>query len=146
MVKGELDVIDFRGLDDARRQHGDEAPSPVSGTPPHSQRRQDLHDAAVPSESKAAQEPERPASEDTESCPLHIQQRRNLVVAFRNMASAWPCLVAATLSITLSNVANLHVWLWRAEDIVRRATADGRAASFRSSVWSVARSSSTRPS
>ena len=117
MVDRELDSIDFRD-DDAHRRHVDEAPSPVSRTPSHYAAPAEVF-VVLPRPRGPRKNHERPDSEPKRSCVrITIQQRKNLLVAFREHANDMPpVLFEAKLCITISSVENLLVKLLRGEDI-----------------------------
>ena len=121
MVDRELDYIDFRD-DDARRQYVDEAPSLVSGTPLDNAAPTELFVMPEPPRQRGRprKNPERPASEPRRSyVRITIQQRKNLLAAFREHADDMPLVwYADELGITISGVENLFVKLRRGEGIV----------------------------
>ena len=122
MVNREVDYIDFRD-DDALRQYVDEAPSPVPGTPLHPAAPAEVFVMPPPQprpRGRPRKNPERRASEQNRSyVNTTIQQRKNLVAAFREHSDDKPPVwYAATLGITLSNVTNLLVKLRRRESIM----------------------------
>ena len=110
MVDRELDYIDFR--DDARRQYVDGAPSPVSGTPPDPAAPAEIF-VIPPRQRGPRKTPERRGSQPMRSyVRITIQQRKNLLVAFREHADDIPPVwYAAKLCIEISSVENLLVKL-----------------------------------